>query len=266
MCKKLVEWLKLPEARTISNLDASSKTKLYHEIIQHKFFLKKLYIDFYKEFKVVSDRFPNGLLVELGSGGGFLKDVIPNVITSGILHVTGKDVQFSVLAMPFKHHTVDAFFMLDVLHHINHEYILFEELDRCLKIGGEIVVIEPANTPWSQFIYRNFHIESFDPCGEWDLEGVDPLSSANSALPWIIFFRDRTRFEKLFPSLKIRKIRFHTPFRYLVSGGCSVRQLLPSFTYDIVKGVEILLSPLHRYVDMFMTIEIEKVSQVAGRA
>jgi len=260
MYKKLVEWLKLSEARNLSNLDASSKTKRYREIIQRKVFLKRLYLDFYKEFKLVSDKFPNGLFVELGSGGGFIKDVVPNVITSGILHVTGKDVQFSALAMPFKDHTVGAFFMLDVLHHINHEYIFFKEVDRCLKIGGEIVMIEPANTPWSQFIYRNFHNEPFDPYGGWDFEEVDPLSSANSALPWTIFVRDRTQFEKLFPSLRVRKIRFHTPFRYLVSGGCSVQQLLPPFTYDIVKGLEILLSPLHRHIDMFMTIEIEKVS------
>jgi SAM-dependent methyltransferase len=260
MYKKLVKWLKLQEAEELSTLDAQSKTERHREIIQRKPFLKRLYTEFYKEFKTVSDEFPNGLLIELGSGGGFIKDVIPNVITSGILHVTGKDVQFSALAMPFKDNTVDVFFIMNVLHHINNAYIFFKELDRCLKIGGEIVITTTANTLWSRFIYKNFHSEPFDPCGGWDFEGTDPLSSANIAIPWIIFFRDRTQFERLFPSLRVRKIRFHTPFRYLVSGGCSVRQLLPPFTYDIVKGLEILLSPLHRHIDMFMTIEIEKVS------
>ena len=110
MYKKLVKWLKLQEAEELSTLDAQSKTERHREIIQRKPFLKRLYTEFYKEFKTVSDEFPNGLLIELGSGGGFIKDVIPNVITSGILHVTGKDVQFSALVMPFKDNTVDVFF------------------------------------------------------------------------------------------------------------------------------------------------------------
>jgi len=258
ICKKIIGWIKLAEMKETAIIDDTSKIELYDKIIQRKSFLKRIYAEFYSEFKAVSDEFPSGLLVELGSGGGFIKDVIPNVITSGILHVTGKDVQFSALAMPFKDQTVDAFFMLDVLHHINNEYIFFKEVDRCLKIGGVIVMIEPANTPWSQFIYRNFHDEPFDLWGGWIFEESGPLSSANAAMPWIIFSRDRMQFERKFPSLKIRNLRLHTPFRYLVSGGLSMRQLLPTFTYNLVKSTEVFLSPLNRYIAMFMTIEIEK--------
>lgn len=258
-----MEWLKLPEVKEMISIDDPSTTELYHEIIQRKTFLKSIYAEFYKEFKTVSDEFPNGLLVELGSGPGFIKDIVPNSITSDVLHLTNEDLQFSALAMPFKDNTVDAVFMLDVLHHIPHQYAFFRELDRCLKIGGKIVMIEPANTLWSRFIYKNFHHEPFDPCGGWDFEGIGPLSSANSAIPWIIFFRDRMQFEKLFPSLKVREIRLHTPFRYLASGGLSMRQLLPPFTYNLVKGAEVVLSPLNEYIAMFMTIETEKVPCVA---
>ena len=79
------------------------------------------------------------------------------------------------------------------------------------------------------------------------------------AIPYIIFQRDIQQFRKEFPDLKIRSIRFHTPFKYLISGGLSFRQLLPPLTYPLVDFLEWLLTPLNRYLGMFMTIELEKV-------
>ena len=149
--------------------------------------------------------------------------------------------------------------MLNVIHHIHDNRLFFKEVERCLKNKGMLVSIEPANTLWGRFIYQNFHHdEDFDPKGGWTLKSQKALSDANGALPWIIFIRDRKKFEKLFPRLKIVKVIPHTPLRYLVSGGVSHRQLLPSWMYSIVKGVEEVSSPLNKYIGMFYTIEIEK--------
>lgn len=222
---KVIEWFKLPQTRDIENLDDPAVTLLHSEIIQKKLFLKKLYIDFYKQFqRAVSDP-QNKVLIELGSGGGFIKKVISNVITSDILELPNVDRVSSALDMPFEQAGVDAFFMIDVLHHITDPRRFFKEALRCLKIGGKIVMIEPANTCWSRFIYKNFHHELFDPQAKWELAGDKhgPLSQGNDALPWIIFTRDRMIFEKEFPSLRIVSIRNHTPLRYLLSGGLTLR-------------------------------------------
>jgi len=256
--KKVVEWLKLPEIQNIKDLDAASTTRLHGRIIQEKGFLNRLYVDFYKEF-ARSSRGLDGLLIELGSGGGFLKEVIPDVITSDILLVEEIDLCFSGLSMPFPDHTVSAFFMIDVLHHLPDSSLFFKEVNRCLKVGGRCVMIEPANTLWGRFIYQNFHHERFDPDAGWGFEGDRPLSDANGAIPWIIFCRDKQRFEKELPDLKIAHISFSTPFRYLLSGGLSMRSLAPVFLYDVIKGIEFILSPLNRYVGMFMRVELEKV-------
>ena len=77
-------------------------------------------------------------------------------------------------------------------------------------------------------------------------------------IPWIIFFRDRKLFEKEYPGLKIVKLKPHTPFRYLLSGGFSYRQLLPSFTYKWMANLELLLSPFNKFIGMFYTIELAK--------
>ena len=139
-------------------------------------------------------------------------------------------------------------------------FAFFQEIDRCLKIGGKVIMIEPANTLWGRFVYQNFHHEVFDPSGDWTVKGEGPLSSANGAIPWIIFFRDRKKFEGEFPSLKIKKMKYHTPLRYLISGGVSMKQLLPSFTYRMIKAIEMILTPFNHYIGMFFTVAIEKTS------
>ena len=284
---KIIEWLKLPETMGIENLDDPATTLLHAEIIQKKPFLKKLYIDFYKQFKKSISNSEEKVLVELGSGGGFIKEIISNVITSDVLELPNVDKVFSALDMPFEEASVDAFFMFDVLHHITEPKAFFREALRCLKVGGRVVMIEPANTLWSRFIYKNFHHEAFDTqAPEWSCRGQakwelgprppwlgqaetgkagtlqesGPLSGANGALAWIIFWRDRKIFESEFPSLRIVRLRNHTPLRYLLSGGLRLRQLVPSFSYPAVKALEYTLSPINDLLGMFQTIELEKVA------
>jgi len=260
---KIKEWLKLPEAKNISDLDGPGATLLHGKIIRNKPFLKKIYTDFYNQFRQAmpggTER--EGVFVELGSGGGFVKEVIPGTVTSDIKKLPGTDMCFSALKMPFRDNAVSAFFMIGLLHHISDCRAFFEELGRCLKTGGKVVVIEPSGTPWSRFIHRNFHHEAFDPGGDWGFEKGGPLSSSNLAIPSIIFFRDRKKFEKEFPLLEITRLRAHTPFRYLISGGLSMKQLLPSFTHSLFKGIEWILSPLNAFIGLFMTIELEKVGE-----
>ncbi len=254
----LLELLKLPEVKSIEDLDDPASTALHRRIIQRKGFLKKLYIDFYRQFKCEMSRCEGKVLVELGSGGGFIKDVIPNVITSDVLELDSVDRVFSATDMPFDNASVDAFFMIDVLHHLPRPRLFFSEALRCLKPGGGIIMIEPANTVWSRFIYRNFHHEPFEPEAEWELDEGGPLSGANGAIPWIIFGRDRHLFEREFPDLKIISVRRHTPIRYLLSGGFTLRQLVPGWSYGLVKGFEYIVSPLNGITGMFQTIVLRK--------
>jgi SAM-dependent methyltransferase len=256
---KIIKWLKLPETRCIEDRDDPAVTLLHGEIIQKKPFLKRIYIDFYRQFLKAVPEPADKFLVELGSGGGFIKKIIGNVVTSDVLDVPNVDKVFSAVEIPFENASVDAFFMIDVLHHIADSRAFFTEALRSLKVGGKVVMIEPANTLWSRFIYKNFHHERFDPSGQWGLEKDKPLSAANGALPWIIFSRDREEFCRSFPCLQIVRMHSHTPLLYLLSGGLTLRQLAPSFTYPIFKVVERILSPLNGLLGMFQTIELEKI-------
>jgi SAM-dependent methyltransferase len=160
--------------------------------------------------------------------------------------------------MPFENDSIDYFLMIDVFHHVPDSRKFLSELDRCLKRNGKVVMIEPANTFWGSFIYRNFHHELFDPAGGWSLPKEAPLSSANAALPWIVFCRDREIFRKEFLRLKIMELKAHTPLKYLLSGGVSMPQLVPSFSYSALSAFEWLLSPLHPMIGMYYTVVLSK--------
>lgn len=258
MLSWLKELLELPESKIIQDLDDVASSQLHSQIIWDKKFLRNLYMDFYKVFRdSIPENDDNKLFVEIGSGGGFIKKVIPNVRTSDLISLPAIDMKFSALDMPFKAGSVD-FFLLNVFHHITDIECFFAEVNRCLKLGGKIIMIEPANTIWCRFVHSHFHHEYFDVSEGWSREENSRLASANNALPWIVFYRDRTKFQNLFPSMKIRKLKICAPFRYIISGGLSYRQLLPSFTYPIIKFIETALYPFNRYLGMFLTIELEK--------
>ncbi|MCB9720809.1 MAG: class I SAM-dependent methyltransferase [Candidatus Omnitrophica bacterium] len=248
----------LPEVREIEDLDDPNTSELHRRIIRSKPFLRNIYLDNYRVLEKAMAGLGRSVCVELGSGGGFIKDILPNVITSDVLVLQNLNVCFSGEAIPFKEESVDIFFMIDVFHHIKQPRLVLNEMQRCLRPGGKILMIEPANTPWGRFIFQNFHHEQFNPDAGWCIEGDGPMSDANGAQPWIIFSRDRERFMQEYPAFSINSFRCHTPLRYLLSGGVSMRQLLPNFTYPLICLIEIILSPLNPYLGMFCTIELVK--------
>lgn len=240
-------------------LDDPLRTVKHREIILSKPFLKRLYLEWYTTIKNLIHGRPEGKCIELGSGGGFMKEVIPEVITSDILPIPGNDMVFDALNMPFEDDSVAAFVMVDVFHHVPDSKKFLSEMYRTLKVGGKIVMNEPWNSAWGRFIYKNFHHETFNPEGDWSIPSSGPMSDANGALPYIVFERDRKQFESLFPGFEIRLIRKHTPLRYLLSGGVSMKSLVPAFSFTLLTGFEKILSPFSRYFSMFVTIEVVKI-------
>ena len=201
---------------------------------------------------------PPGAVVELGSGGGIVDEVLPQVITSDILFLPNLHICFRADQSPFKNESVSAFIMLNVFHHVKDTHAFLAEIDRCLRPGGKIVMIEPANSCWGRWVYQNFHHETFDPSAGWGVEGDGALSCGNGALPWIVFKRDYSAFRRQYSRLMLKRWRPFGPWGYLLSGGVSFRQLLPTWGYPLVKGLEWLLSPLSPWLSMFYYIEVEK--------
>lgn len=241
-------------------LDDAERMKVHKDLIKSKSFLYKLYSEWYEIFLNESLYLPEGNMVEIGSGGGFLKEKIPSLIATDILPSPDNDLTFSALDMPFENSSISAIFMLNVFHHLPDASDFLRETDRVLRKNGKVIMIEPANSKWGRLIYSRLHHEPFIPESDWTIVDTGPLSGANGALPWIIFERDKDRFCREFPSLEIEDISYHTPLRYLLSGGLSFKSLVPDFTFGFFRSVDQMLSLISKQISMFMTIKIRKIS------
>jgi SAM-dependent methyltransferase len=252
-----MKFFKLKELRGVDE-DSREIAILHQNIIKKKKFLNKLYMDFYKIFKKESIGAPEGLKIEIGSGGDFIKNIIPETITSDVLCVPNVDMNFSAEKMPFKDNSLSCIYLLNTLHHIQDNNEFFKECERCLVKEGRIIMIEPSNNGFSRLIYKKFHHEEFnEKAKSWKLNSNKRLSDANIALPWIIFSRDLRLFEKKFPNLELKKIETHTPFRSILSGGVSLKCLIPSWSYPFFKMIDKHFFP--KVFGLFYTLKIEKI-------
>jgi len=240
------------------SVDDPATTELRNQIIASKPFLKRIYDEWYG---MLAREVPpgEGQVLELGSGAGYCDRFIPGLITSEIFHCSRAKIVANAELIPFADESLRAIVMTDVLHHMPHPELFFAEASRCLRKGGKILMIEPWVTQWSQWVYTHLHHEPFRPESEdWSFSSTGPLSGSNSAIPWIVFVRDRCKFESLFPELSIAQIRPFMPFRYLVSGGVALRSLMPGFTHAAWAGLERMLESQMPRFAMFAFISLHR--------
>src|SRR5207253_2508282 len=103
------------------------------------------------------------------------------------------------------------------------------------------------------------HHEPFQPeTPSWELPSSGPLSSANGALPWVIFVRDRVKFTQEFPEWRVELIKPIMPFRYLLSGGVSLRGLAPGCSFGLWRQLENALHNWNNQLAMFAQIVLRR--------
>jgi SAM-dependent methyltransferase len=167
-------------------------------------------------------------------------------------------------ALPLASGSLRAIVMTDVLHHLPESRRFFREAARCVRPGGRLLMIEPWVSAWSRFVYSRLHHGPFLPDAlEWEFPAGGPLSAANMALPWIIFVRDRARFEREFPQWRLVLLRPIMPLRYLVSGGVSVRCLTPAWTFGLWRALERALEPWTTHLGLFVHVVLERTDAEA---
>ena len=241
-------------------LDAPETSLAHRDIILRKPYLKRLYNDWYNVFSERLIGAHTGRHLEIGSGGGFLKEIFPEVITSDILNLPNVDMVLSAENLPFENSELASIMMLNTFHHIANPHLFLLEAERTLIPGGKIIMIEPANSLFGRFVYKHFHHEPFDEHGARQIKSGNPLSNSNQALPYIYFERDLEQFEKDYPLLRINSVHYHTPFSYIISGGVSRSAMLPYFMYNLIKAAEWLLTPLSKQLGLFCTIKVDKAN------
>lgn len=225
--------------------------------------LRRWYEEVYERYRgSVGRATAQGLVVELGSGAGFARDVLPGLVTTDVLPYRDVDLRADATALPFADCSLKAILLLNTLHHVPDVERFFAEARRCLAPGGRMLVVDQYPGWLAHLVLAYGHHEAYDPRAvEWRFHSDGPLSAANGALAWIVFVRDRARFERLFPELRITRIEPHSPLRYWLAGGLKAWSLLPGALFGAATRLDRKLARLLPQTSSFMDVEIERVEK-----
>jgi len=244
----------------MKSLDAPDRIGEIRAIIEGKPSLKLLYRQTYRRYAQCLARAPReGIALELGSGGGFAKECLPELLSSDVIPYPGMDLAVDATRLPFPDGALRFIAMTNVFHHIPDAELFLREAERCLLPGGRILIVDQHPGYLCAPVLRYLHHEPYAPdASEWRFATSGPLSGANGALPWMVFVRDRERFAKLFPGLRLAGYRPHTPLSYWLCGGLKKWNLLPRPALATVALLERLLLFISPDFGSFTDIEIVK--------
>lgn len=204
---------------------------------------KKMYENMYRMANK-SLKCASGVEVELGSGGGFFKEINKNVITSDLDKTNDVDLVINAMDLPFKNNSVKTIYAAHVLHHIPDIDKFFEEVNRCVHSGGGCVLVEPYWSPLGKFCFKHLHSEAYDDKQkDWKLNSSGPMSGANQALSYIILKRDRKIFNQKYPNLEVIYDRPFNGISYLSTGGIWLKPYLPDKVVVVLNKLEQIFWP-----------------------
>jgi SAM-dependent methyltransferase len=210
------------------------------------FWYRELYRD---QFKDVPN--PAALsILEIGSGTSPLKQFLSNVVTSDVLDLDYLDLVFDCHKIDkldaIEDNSLDVITLTNVLHHLKSPIAFLNRAASKLKPGGKVIATEPFFSLLSTVIFKYLHHEPVDfRIPEPDLGDVQgPLSSANIALPWLIFFRRPEWLQRLNDHFDLTRFltRPFSAVSYMVTGGISHRMPVPGFLYRMLFRVDLALS------------------------
>jgi SAM-dependent methyltransferase len=234
---------------------------IQRDLIAEKPLLKHCYDAWYAallrdEATVPADQ--PGILLELGSGGSYLAELRPDVITSDIVPGAASQV-IDARHIPYPDNSVRAIFLTHALHHIPQVEAFFAEAQRVLVPGGVVAMIEVAHTPLARAFFSHMHPEPYDDRAHaWDFAQNDAMADANQALSWLVFVRDKQRFAVEFPGLQIEQFEYLPWFSYLASGGVTRRSVLPGPLARVALAADVLTRPLGGLVSLHWHIRLRK--------
>lgn len=232
------------------------------EVWARKPHLRDVYHDFYRTISARLDPAVPGLVVELGSGMGRIKDIIPQCLTTDLFPNPWLDRQENAYRLSFADGSVSHLILFDVWHHLRFPGTALQEFRRVLAPGGRLILFEPAASWVGRFVYTYFHHEPVslrDPI-TWDApagftpDHVDYYAAQGSATR--VFWWGKS--ENRLTGWRVAEVRPITSFTYLGSGGFSGPQLGGNFFRGLLRSLDRIASLAPRIFAARLLIVLQK--------
>lgn len=228
------------------------------EFWNKKAVLRKVYSRFYNEIAARLNPAVPGLIVELGSGMGNIKEHVPHCITTDLFPNPWLDQVENAYALSFADATVGHLILFDVWHHLRFPGTALREFGRALRSDGRIILFEPAMGVFGRIVFGCFHHEPLalqDPI-QWDAPaGFAATDSAYYAAQGNAsrVFR-RPEFVARLRPWRVTEIRYFSGLAYLASGGFRGPQLYPEALLPCFNLVDSVLSTVPQLASRMLVV------------
>jgi len=234
---------------------------LQRSLIEKRPLVKRAYDLWYSTMLADVATVPGGTggIVELGSGSNYVKSLDPSVITSDVVS-GGADMVIDARSLPFKAESLRGVLLTHVFHHIPDVTQFLSEAIRTLVPGGVISLIDVTHSPLARLLFGRFHPEAYRSDREgWLLDTSGTYGGADQALSWVVFHRDRERFERQFPGLRVEVIESLPWLGYLLSGGLTRKNIIPRALVPLISTADQATTALNGLCALHWHIRIRKV-------
>ena len=191
--------------------------------------LQEIYAGFYRRILALMDQQIPGRIVEIGSGIGNLKSLLPRALATDLFPNPWLDLVCDGYELPFRDGVISHIVLFDVFHHLRAPNAFLKEARRVLAPAGRLILFEPYISLGSVAAYGLFHHEPV----AWR-QPIDPADSLSRPRDYYAAQGNATRlfFRKEIHRWPIGWNVFHAEafscFHYLLSGGYSKPALYPA--------------------------------------
>jgi SAM-dependent methyltransferase len=203
-----------------------------------------------------------GPIVELGSGIGVIKRVIPECLTTDLFPNPWLDRVENVYHLNFGDGAVSNLILFDVFHHLRYPGTALQECRRVLAPGGRAIVFDPCVSLLGRLVYGILHhepmrlrqpIEWLAPEGWAHRDDAYYAAQGNAAR----VFRGREFRARLCGWRMLALLRLPA-LGYLASGGYSKPHACPATWWPLLRVLERLCAPFPLLFATRMLVVLEK--------
>lgn len=215
--------------------------KKNHNLWNSKPILQSAYRDLYRLAANQLSSLPDPMIVELGSGMGHIREVIPQCVTTELFPFPWIDRIENAYKLSFEDESISDLISTDVFHHLKYPGTALNEFHRVLRKGGRVILLEPCMSLLGLIVYGVFHVEPvavtkkiewFAP-NDWSPENMDYYAAQGNATR---IFVGKKHHPQLTAWKSVKTIRL-SALAYAASGGYSGPQLYPTGMYTVVRSL-----------------------------